>query len=250
MSQSNESIPSQPSPCAEWGLEKLAEFVREAGVQAGVLEADALKIGSKILRLHYERGRALVLVRDEVLGNKREAWARFRKENGFVGTTYNDDIRLYESAYSWGEIAGMGLTEARVYLGVTKPKVRTPKEAEAAPLPHPPSADAPETTATSRPQAPLAIAQAMPPAGGSPETEEDEPATPPVTPPTVVSGPKAPADNPSSPEETLFRIVRRLEELEREAQGHIAEAAFPLIDRAVEVLGRLRGAATQRATAA
>src|SRR5947208_12731168 len=115
MSQSREIVPSQSSPSAEWGLEKLAEFVREAGAQVGVLEADALKIGSKILRLHYERGKALVLVRDEVLGKKRGAWARFRKENEFVGTTYDDDIRLYESAYSWEEIAGMGLTEARVY---------------------------------------------------------------------------------------------------------------------------------------
>ena len=40
MSQSNEIIPpSQPSPSAEWGLEKLAEFIRGAGAQAGLLEA-------------------------------------------------------------------------------------------------------------------------------------------------------------------------------------------------------------------
>src|SRR4051812_5938680 len=110
----NSSSSSQQlsEPSADWGLEKLAEFVREVGTRAGVLEVEALKIGSVILRLHFDRGKALVVIRDEVIGKRRDAWARFRKENGFEGTTYDDDIRLYEKAYNWDEISGMGLTEA------------------------------------------------------------------------------------------------------------------------------------------
>jgi hypothetical protein len=209
--------PQQPSePSADWGLEKLAAFVREAGVESSRLEVECLKIGSSILRLHFDRGKALVVIRDEVLGRKRQSWSRFRKENGFVGTTYDDDIRLFESAQMWEEISAMGLTEARIYLGVTKPKVR--KEAE----------PVNETIPANLPAA----------------TESDESQV------TPVSGSVAPLNGPPDPEETLFKIIRRLELLEREVQGQVVEGLLPLIDQAVEVLDRLRDISSRKEMAA
>ena len=241
------SSPQPSEPNAAWGLEKLVAFVREAGVESDRLEGEALKLGSKILRLHFERGKALFVIREEIFEGKKKAWGRFRKENGLVGTTFDDDIRLYDNAYSWEEISGMGLTEARIYLGVTKPKVRQ----GTGPGTGTDQASASEAKLSDGPPTAEAIARlATPPNEASPHEEMASAANPPTNLPTTATGSVAPTPGSPAPEETLFKIVRRLEELEREVQGQPSESLVALIDQAVEVLGRLRGIATRMEVAA
>jgi hypothetical protein len=240
--------PQQPSePSADWGLEKLAAFVREAGVESSRLEVECLKIGSSILRLHFDRGKALVVIRDEVLGRKRQSWSRFRKENGFVGTTYDDDIRLFESAQMWEEISAMGLTEARIYLGVTKPKVR--KEAE--PVNETIPANLPAATESDESQVTPILAAIDKSAGDAMASGKIvHTALSSAALSLPVSGSVAPLNGPPDPEETLFKIIRRLELLEREVQGQVVEGLLPLIDQAVEVLDRLRDISSRKEMAA
>ena len=241
------SSPQPSEPNAAWGLEKLVAFVREAGAESDRLEGEALKLGSKILRLHFERGKALFVIRNQIFEGKKKAWGRFRKENGLVGTTFDDDMRLFESAYSWEEISGMGLTEARVYLGVTKPKVRQ----GTGPGTGTDQASGSQAKLPDGPPTAQAIARlSTPPDDVSPPEEMAPAANPPTTLPTRVSGSVAPTTGSPAPEETLFKIVRRLEELEREVQGQPAKSLVALIDQAVEVLGRLRGVATPKDLAA
>jgi len=241
------SSPQPSEPNAAWGLEKLIAFVREAGAESDRLEGEALKLGSKILRLHYERGKALFVIRDEIFEGKKKAWGRFRKENGLVGTTFDDDIRLYDNAYSWEEISGMGLTEARVYLGVTKPRVRQ----ETGPGTGTDQASGSEANLPDGPPTAQAIARLATPPNDVSSAEEMGPEIPtPTAPSASVTGSVAPTPGSPAPEETIFNIVRRLVQLERDVHGEISESCIPLIDQAVEVLGRLRGVATRKEVAA
>jgi hypothetical protein len=210
---------SQQNPSAAWGLDRLATYLRQISLQSDQLEIQATKLGSVILRLHHDRGMVLVLAKNEIFKGKKKAWSKWRRVNGFTGTTWDQDVRLYEESI-WEEIAEMSLTEARIFLGIVKPKIKVVKTSSPKPSPEPEIdiediEDHEDKTDARRRDRDLS------------EPQEEE---------VQDKG----LEDYSTAAETLGLIVSSLEELEREG---VSSDDLPLIEAAMTILVRLRDAA-------
>jgi hypothetical protein len=220
------------SPEKDWDLDRLAEFALSTARTASGLEDQIASLKSQVTRLHYVRGEALFLAREQTKG-KRGRWTEWRREKGLDKRADEYDLLLWEKAQDrggWKAIAHLGLTEARIELGVTKAnRVKSTSEDT-------PATDPPDTTNIDQTTNPTNTPAVMP--DSAPGTAVEKPASVPVSKSVTKHGASL-----TTAQKALLLIVRRLEELEREVQerGPLDEGSLALIDQAEEILRRLGG---------
>ncbi|HEY7328057.1 MAG TPA: hypothetical protein VH592_10475 [Gemmataceae bacterium] len=119
--------PGDDRPDPSWSLERLASYAKDEVTCSFHAEQEAVLQAHKSAVHLFRAGHALALARAKCKGEQHGDWKKFKKKHALADTTANDAIRLYENAKTEDALAGLGITEAKVKFGVTRPRnVKTP----------------------------------------------------------------------------------------------------------------------------
>jgi hypothetical protein len=114
--------PVDDRPDPSWSLDRLASFAKDEVTCSFHAEQEAILQAHKSAVHLFRAGHALALARAKCKGEQHGNWKKFKKKHTIADTTANDAIRLFENAKTEDALVGLGITEAKVKFGVTRPR--------------------------------------------------------------------------------------------------------------------------------